>query len=118
MTFSARTGRCCGRGWRRRPGSRWTTPGHANAVCTQIGNDNFAWFGTTGSKSRLNFLELLRAGYTDYVVNAAALEYMREHDLAGPVIRHLAGHPQRQFADQAAWQGHLERLGITMLQVT
>ena len=27
----------------------------ANAVCTQIGNDNFAWFGTTGSKSRLNF---------------------------------------------------------------
>jgi transposase IS66 family protein len=90
----------------------------ANAVCTQIGNDNFAWFGTTGSKSRLNFLELLRAGYTDYVVNAAALEYMREHDLAGPVIRHLAGHPQRQFADQAAWQCHLERLGITMLQVT
>src|ERR1700680_8689 len=25
----------------------------ANGVCTQIGNDNFAWFGTTGSKSRL-----------------------------------------------------------------
>ena len=24
-----------------------------NGVCTQIGNDNFAWFGTTGSKSRL-----------------------------------------------------------------
>jgi hypothetical protein len=33
-----------------------------NAVCTQIGNDTFAWFGTTGSKRRLNFLELLRAG--------------------------------------------------------
>src|SRR5208282_5607199 len=40
----------------------------ANAVCTQIGNDNFAWFGTTGSKSRLNFLGLLRAGHTDYVI--------------------------------------------------
>jgi hypothetical protein len=49
----------------------------ANAVCTQIGNDNFAWFGTTGSKSRLNFLELLRAGHTDYVVNDAVLDYMR-----------------------------------------
>ncbi|MBV8577008.1 MAG: transposase, partial [Acetobacteraceae bacterium] len=47
----------------------------ANAVCTQIGNDGFAWFGTTGSKSRQNFLELLRAGHTDYVVNDAALEY-------------------------------------------
>jgi len=33
--------------------------------CTQIGNDHFAWFGTTGNKSRLNFLELLRAGHTD-----------------------------------------------------
>src|ERR1700760_2216973 len=59
----------------------------ANAVCTQIGNDSFAWFGTTGSKSRQTFLELLRAGHTDYVVNDVALEYMREHDLSGPVVR-------------------------------
>ena len=29
-------------------------------------------------KSRLNFLDLLRAGYTDYVINQAALDYMRE----------------------------------------
>jgi hypothetical protein len=39
---------------------------------SQIGNDNFAWFNTTGSKSRLNFLALLRAGHTDYVINDAA----------------------------------------------
>jgi len=90
----------------------------ANAVCTQIGNDNFAWFGTTGSKSRLNFLDLLRAGHTDYVINDAALDYMREHALAGPVIRQLAAHRQRQFADQAAWTRHLEQLGIAALQVT
>jgi hypothetical protein len=90
----------------------------ANAVCTQIGNDSFAWFGTTGSKTRRNFLELLRAGHTDYVVNDAALEYMREHGLSDTVVRQLAGHEQRQFADQAAWQGHLEQLGITALQVT
>jgi hypothetical protein len=90
----------------------------ANAVCTQIGNDNFTWFGTTGSKSRLNFLELLRADHTDYVVNAAALDYMGEHALAGPIIRQLAGHPQRQFADKAAWQRHLEQLGIAGLEVT
>jgi hypothetical protein len=76
----------------------------ANAVCTQIGNDDFAWFGTTGSKSRLNFLELLRAGHTDYAINEAALEYMREHDLAGPVIQKLSQHEQR--------------LGVTGLQVT
>jgi Transposase IS66 family len=90
----------------------------SNGVCTHIGNDHFAWFKTTGSKSRLNFLDLLRAGYTDYVVNAAALAYMREHSLAGPTIARLAEHPDKQFADPAAWQAHLERLGITALTVT
>ena len=33
-----------------------------NRFCTHIGNDDFAWFGTRESKSRLNFLDLLRAG--------------------------------------------------------
>ena len=43
---------------------------------------------------------------------------MRGRALAGPVIQQLAAHPQRQFADQAAWLRHLERLGIAALQVT
>ncbi len=90
----------------------------ANGVCTQIGNDDFAWFGTTNSKSRLNFLDLLRAGHTDYVVNNAALTYMRQHALAGPVIAALAGHAETHFADRAAWQAHLDRLGITQPTVT
>jgi hypothetical protein len=90
----------------------------ANAVCTQIGNDDFAWFGTTGSKSRLNFLDLLRAGHTDYVINDAALDYMREHDLPAPVRQQLAAHPERRFADQDAWTRHLEQLGIASLLVS
>ena len=92
--------------------------GGANAVCTQIGNDNFAWFGTTGSKSRLNFLDLLRAGHTDYMINDAALDYMRDHVLAGTFVQRLANHEQRQFADEKAWMHHLEQLGLTGLQVT
>ncbi|MDQ2764060.1 MAG: transposase [Pseudomonadota bacterium] len=84
----------------------------ANGVCTQIGNDHFAWFGTTGSKSRLNFLDLLRAGHTDYTINAEALAYMGKRGLAGPVIARLADAPCRHFADQAPWQAHLARLGI------
>jgi hypothetical protein len=40
-----------------------------NGFCTQIGNDRFTWFGTRPSKTRLNFLDLLRAGHTDYVLN-------------------------------------------------
>ena len=89
-----------------------------NGFCTQIGNDRFAWFGTTGSKSRLNFLELLRAGHRDYVINAEALAYMKSRALAGPVIRLLAEHDDKHFADREAWQVHLDRLAVTALKVT
>src|SRR3982751_457828 len=89
----------------------------ANQVCTQIGNDHFTWFGTTASKSRLNFLELLRAGHTDYVINPEALTYMRDRALSGPVIERLATHPEHTFPDRTAWQAHLERLGIPDLRV-
>jgi Transposase IS66 family len=90
----------------------------ANGTCTQIGNDHFAWFGTTASKSRLNFLELLRAGHPDYVINAEALAYMRQRGLSGLVIQQLANQPEHTFPDRAAWQAHLERLGITDLRVS
>ena len=90
----------------------------ANGFCTQIGNAHFAWFGTTQSKSRSNFLELLRAGHGDYVVNAEALAYMRQRALAGPLIARLAEHPDCFFPDRAAWSAHLDRLGISALKVT
>ena len=89
----------------------------SNGFCTQMGNADFAWFGTTGCKSRLNFLELLRAGHADYVINAAALDYMRERALSGPLIARLAEHPVQFFADRVAWTAHLEALGISALKV-
>jgi transposase IS66 family protein len=88
-----------------------------NGFCTQIGNPHFAWFGTTGSKSRGNFLDLLRAGHDDYVINAEALAYMRHRALAGLVIARLAEHRRKSFPDQAAWTAHLDRLGIAALSV-
>jgi Transposase IS66 family len=83
-----------------------------NGFCTQIGNDWFTWFRTRASKSRLNFLDLLRAGHTDYVVNEAALGYMRSRGLASPLIARLAGTDETRFIDPASWQAHLNQLGI------
>ena len=91
---------------------------HQNGVCTQLGNDHFTAFATTASKSRLNFLEVLRAGYGDYVLNAAAFAYMRQRALAGSVIAQLATHPDQRFPHEVAWMHHLERLGVTGLAVT
>lgn len=91
--------------------------GARNGVTTQIGNDAFTWFSTTFSKSRLNFLALLRAGQRDYVVNDAALSYMRGRCLAGGVIARLEGAGEHRFADEAAWRAHLESLAIAALKV-
>jgi len=92
-----------------------------NGVCTRIGNDRFAWFGTTGSKSRVSLLELLRASHGDYVINAEALACMRRRSPGNPAIRLPAEADDKQFADlaawQAAWQAHLDRLGIGALKV-
>jgi hypothetical protein len=54
--------------------------GH-NGYCTHIGNEWFAWFASTESKSRINFLDLLRGGGTDYIINGEALEYMEAQKL-------------------------------------
>jgi hypothetical protein len=88
-----------------------------NGYCTVIGNQHFAWFGTTQSKSRKNFLELLRAGHDDYVISQDALAYMRGRSLSAPVIKLLADHPDQSFADLKTWTAHLERLGIGVLDV-
>ena len=88
-----------------------------NGTCTRIGNDHFTWFASRISKSRLNFLDLLRAGHGDYVVNQAAVDYMRLRKLAGPVIDTLIDQEVRGFPDDASWQAHLRRLGISALKV-
>jgi hypothetical protein len=89
-----------------------------NGFCTQIGNDRFTWFGTRSTKTRLNFLDLLRAGHTDYVLNAAAFAYLRSRGLPFPLIDRLAEADQTRFLDQAAWQAHLGRLGIVSPSAT
>jgi hypothetical protein len=78
---------------------------------THIGDDRFAWFATRPSKSRLNFLDLLRAGHPGYVINATAAAYLVEHKVAEAVIAGLLGHERRSFADEAAW--HLDSLGLS-----
>lgn len=87
-------------------------------VTTQIGSYNFAVFRTGESKSRQAFLERLCGAAAFYVVNEAAVAYMRAHDLAQPLIDKLAGHPLRAFHCQADWMSHLSALGLADLRIT
>ena len=83
-----------------------------NGYCTHIGNDFFAWFESTESKSRINFLSLLRAGASDYVLNEEAFEYMEQRRLPKSSLALLLNHPVKEFMDTEQWEQHLEEVGI------
>lgn len=83
-----------------------------NGYVTHIGNQYFAWFQSSTSKSRVNFLELLRAGQTDYRINVDALAYMKKQGLSQVFLDALCNHALIDFADQDAWHGHMDAMGM------
>jgi Transposase IS66 family len=83
-----------------------------NGYCTAIGNDLFAYFESTDSKSRLNFLKVLRGPSAAYAINEVALAYWQRQKLPQGLIEALGAGP-RHFGDEAAWQARLQELAIT-----
>ena len=84
-----------------------------NGYCTHIGNETFAWFSSTLSKSRINFLELLRGPILDYTISPAAIKYMRSQKLPQASLEAIMQSEARLFEDEAAWKRHLKGLKIT-----
>ena len=78
-----------------------------NGYCTHIGNESFAWFESTQSKSRLNFLKLLRQKHKDYVFNEVSFSYMQRQHLA-PTVCALLKKGQHYFANEEAFETYLK----------
>ena len=83
-----------------------------NGYCTHIGNELFAWFESTESKSRINFLTLLQGRHTDYMLNDDAFEYMVLHKLPKAQLELLTGHDKKHFGTREEWGYTLQDLGI------
>jgi hypothetical protein len=61
-----------------------------SGYCTHIGNELFAWFSSTESKSRINFLSCLSQGNDSfYVLNAGAFAYMEQQKLPTILLARL-----------------------------
>ncbi|MDZ7761979.1 MAG: transposase [Desulfovermiculus sp.] len=84
-----------------------------NGYCTHIGNELFAWFESTDSKARLNFLNLLRGEHTDYMLTPEAFDYMQAQKLPKKVLSLLEGLEEKTFADEEHWNVALNALGIS-----
>jgi transposase IS66 family protein len=83
-----------------------------NGYCTHIGNESFAWFESTDSKSRINFLKLLRAGRSDLLIDMDAICYMQANKLPQKPLHAIGKNLGRVFADDSEWNRFLAKNGI------
>jgi hypothetical protein len=82
-----------------------------NGYCTHIGNEFFACFISTASKSRINFLEILQAGETEYVVDDSARQYMLNNRLPKVLLKLFT--QDQTFPNKLLWELHLEGLKLS-----
>jgi len=83
-----------------------------NGYCTHIGNELFAWFESTASKSRINFLSLLNTGHAVCALNDDAFDYVRRQSFPQPLLALLRNADGKLFATQEDWAQHLVRNAI------
>jgi hypothetical protein len=84
-----------------------------NGYCTVICNDLFTYFKSGQSKSRINFLELLRtAQYEDYQINQYAIRYMEEQGLPEKYKISLKNRQAITFENKTAFEEYLKEHGI------
>ena len=84
-----------------------------NGFCNHIGNPLFSYFQSTESKSRINFLEVLRGRHTDYVVSEECIEYMFDHGATDDLLNILEGASRKYFSNFKRRVRHLNRLGLS-----
>lgn len=84
-----------------------------NGVCTHIGNEWFAYFCSTDSKSRINFLEVLRGKHEDYVLDEEALAYMQAQKLPKFLIETLRDYSGQLFADRETFEVFVTHLNVS-----
>jgi hypothetical protein len=83
-----------------------------NGYCTHIGNEYFSWFESTESKSRINFLKLMRAGSSDFVINMDAICYMQSNKLPQKPLETIIENKGMIFANAPQWDAFLTDNGI------
>lgn len=83
-----------------------------NGYCTHIGNELFAWFKSTNSKSRINFLELLRQNNEGYFLSQESFAYMKRYKVAQWIQDKLKPYKGRRFNDKKSLESYLKMLGI------
>ena len=78
-----------------------------------IGNDFFASFFTTDTKSRVNFLKILLTPHEGYLLNGDALFYLECFEVPQKLLARLQSVTGVLYEDDASWEAQLDAWGIT-----
>jgi Transposase IS66 family len=78
-----------------------------------IGNDLFASFFTTETKSRVNFLKILLEPHRGYLLNDDALIYLEHFGVSNRLLSQLQDEVGWEYEDDASWEEQLDTWKIT-----
>lgn len=84
-----------------------------NGYCTIINNESFAWFESTDSKSRENFVSLLHRPWSTYSFTDDALIYLEKLNYPKKWLRILNPYRGVTFLSHGAWEECMKDLGLT-----
>lgn len=85
---------------------------YQNGYCTHIGGQYFAYYKTTSSKSRLNFLNLLSQGKEGYVINNAFIWHLFERGVEDDILNAFETCKGRKYSAKKGLIRLLNAMGI------
>ena len=86
---------------------------HKGHYCTHIGGEHFAYYKTTASKSRENFLKILLQGKEGYLINQACIWHLFQAGVADDLLNRFEEDAGKRFTTKKGWNRFLNRLGIS-----
>lgn len=85
---------------------------HKNGICTHIGGEYFAYYKTTFSKSRENFLRILLQGREGYWINDAFVWHLFQCGVEDDLLNSFEELKGKKYQAEKGMHRLLDRLGI------
>ena len=85
---------------------------YKNSYCTHIGGEYFAYYRTTTSKSRENFLKILLQGKEGYIINQAFIWHLFQSGVEDDLLNHFEECTGKRCQTKKGFNRILNDLGI------
>ena len=85
---------------------------HKSAYCTHIGGEYFAYYKTTPSKSRINFLRILLQGKEGYIINEAFIWHLFQSGVDDDTLNAFEARIGKRYQSKKGMNRLLNEMGL------